>query len=502
MGVFLATDGGVSGENWQVVGAGLPDAPILQVKISGLTRQLVAATFGRGAWTFNIGGTLAPTFTPTPTPTSTATFTPTSTATFTSTPTLSCVPSGAVWVPATTSAGFSPRDDFGSVVHNGQMWVIGGRTGIGIAAADNRDVWSSSDGVSWTSVNPAAFLPAREEFTALAFDAGNGLGEQMWVIGGLNAFGTPPNQILNDVLYSADGVNWNTATSNANFPARLGPACVVFAGRMWVMGGGGFDDVWSSANGVTWVQNAAHVPGFLQIVSNAAVLNNKIWSVSQSGLSPAPNHLWSSPDGSNWTPVTVMSSFPERDNFALLSYAGRLWVIGGTLGTQRFNDVWSSPDGAVWSQAVSMAPFAPRGLYQGGLVFGGQMWALGGLGNDNVSVPFNDTWHTVCGTGPGGIPPGVPAGRSFNDILSLQVPGGGPKTAAGTVTLPAYTTLVTSRETPSRAVGSQLIFNLGTLPPGTTQIILNLAVSPSAPGGASLVPLVWRVPRAVPSPPR
>lgn len=52
VGVFVATDGGVSGEVWQQVGSGLPKAGILQMTISTTSpRMLAAATHGRGLWT-------------------------------------------------------------------------------------------------------------------------------------------------------------------------------------------------------------------------------------------------------------------------------------------------------------------------------------------------------------------------------------------------------------------------------------------------------------------
>ena len=51
VGVFVATDGGVTGETWQRMGTGLPDTVVVQLKLSQVgSRVLVAATHGRGAW--------------------------------------------------------------------------------------------------------------------------------------------------------------------------------------------------------------------------------------------------------------------------------------------------------------------------------------------------------------------------------------------------------------------------------------------------------------------
>jgi len=48
-GVFTATDGGVVNEQWQVLGTGLPNVPVTQLKIVP-GRQLLAATYGRNVW--------------------------------------------------------------------------------------------------------------------------------------------------------------------------------------------------------------------------------------------------------------------------------------------------------------------------------------------------------------------------------------------------------------------------------------------------------------------
>ncbi|TAN22406.1 MAG: hypothetical protein EPN33_08065 [Acidobacteria bacterium] len=54
VGVFVATDGGIAGEQWEQVGGGLPDAAVLQLALSPAawsgSRELAAATHGRGMW--------------------------------------------------------------------------------------------------------------------------------------------------------------------------------------------------------------------------------------------------------------------------------------------------------------------------------------------------------------------------------------------------------------------------------------------------------------------
>jgi hypothetical protein len=57
-GVYVATDGGVMKEQWQRLGARLPNVPVTQLQRSQ-ARKLVAATFGRGVWSLDVRGAAA-----------------------------------------------------------------------------------------------------------------------------------------------------------------------------------------------------------------------------------------------------------------------------------------------------------------------------------------------------------------------------------------------------------------------------------------------------------
>ncbi len=57
VGVFVATDGGVSGEAWQQLGSGLPNVAVLGLNFDSANRDLIAATHGRGAWAIPALGT-------------------------------------------------------------------------------------------------------------------------------------------------------------------------------------------------------------------------------------------------------------------------------------------------------------------------------------------------------------------------------------------------------------------------------------------------------------
>ena len=60
------------------------------------------------------------------------------------------------------NAPWAGRDSFGALLHNDLLYVIGG-------LVSTNDVWSSSDGQSWTIVSGTKFLPARSGTRAVVF---------------------------------------------------------------------------------------------------------------------------------------------------------------------------------------------------------------------------------------------------------------------------------------------------------------------------------------------
>ena len=59
---------------------------------------------------------------------------------------------GRDWVQLTSMAPWRARSDFGMVVANGLLWLVGGRGGDIMDAEENpffNDMWTSRDGVNW-----------------------------------------------------------------------------------------------------------------------------------------------------------------------------------------------------------------------------------------------------------------------------------------------------------------------------------------------------------------
>jgi N-acetylneuraminic acid mutarotase len=274
---------------------------------------------------------------------------------------------GVNWSRATPAGTiFTPRAGHAVVAFNNKLWVIGGGDNVaaaGGASTRMNDVWSSSDGITWTQQTPAGsniFSP-RMGHAAVVF------GGKLWVIGGDVATGTTSDTVVNDVWYTADGTTWAQATANAAFPAREGHAVAVLNNSMWLIGGDngqtGMADLWMSTDGVTWAQQApVGTPFPARTLHATATLNSRLYVVGGAAASAwgvtQYNDVWSTSDGLNWRQDTAAAAFPGRSQFAMFVHNNELWLTGG-FAASLYNDVWRSNDAVSWRVGFSRDIAAP-----------------------------------------------------------------------------------------------------------------------------------------------
>ena len=280
---------------------------------------------------------------------------------------------GAAWQQS-TNVGWDARDRHSSVVFENKIWVIGGFDG-----SRKRDVWSSSNGTSWTEVTDSADWTARRLHTSVVFK------NKMWLIGG-STFG--PNE--DDVWSSSNGSDWEQATADAAWKVRIGHSSVVFDNKIWVLGGLDdryFRDIWSSSNGSDW-SRATDNPGWSsRAYHTSIVFNNKIWVLGGYGGSSNKTDVWSSENGSSWTQVTDGSRrWTARQSHTSIVFDNNIWVLGGA---PRKNDVWSSENGINWTQATASADWTARWRHTS-IAFDNKIWVLGGF-DDSYK---NDVWSS------------------------------------------------------------------------------------------------------------
>jgi len=259
---------------------------------------------------------------------------------------------GVTWTQATANAGFNPRINPGAAAYNGQLWVVGGQNYDG--SLDD-DVWSSSDGVTWTQATGAAPFGQRTGVSLYAFDAGTGQGKQLWVMGGID----PNDNVLGDVWSSSDGKNWTQQNFTnqdyqmgySRFPARgyQAGAAVSFAGstscQLMAAGGVAQDgsllgDAWGSPDGTGWI--LASTPGYAPREDASAAALDHLFFVAGGMLSNGnpTNDVWFTPDGTNFQLATSNPAFSARSDHTSVAFHNKLWVLGGWDGDNYLSDVW------------------------------------------------------------------------------------------------------------------------------------------------------------------
>lgn len=169
---------------------------------------------------------------------------------------------GINWDIMTDNAGWSGRAGLSAAVLNGEMYIAGGSTNDDTAIIGgpptrvyNNDVWKSADGRSWTRLTADAPWAPRAGGVLVA------KGDFLYLLGGEFGFLCEPQPdcelpYLNDVWRSADGVTWELVTASAGWSPRPGHQCGVIQDNFVCFGGFGTPenpvDVWTSENGATW----------------------------------------------------------------------------------------------------------------------------------------------------------------------------------------------------------------------------------------------------------
>lgn len=112
----------------------------------------------------------------------------------------------------------------------GKMWIIGGSD----YGAPNTRIFSSVDGKVWEQAPAAASLEILPRSGHTLTEHGG----KLWIMEGyLESFpGTFVSQ-RRDIWNSSDGITWKKADDSTTFTPRSGHVSVSFGGKLWVMGG-------------------------------------------------------------------------------------------------------------------------------------------------------------------------------------------------------------------------------------------------------------------------
>lgn len=288
------------------------------------------------------------------------------------------------WNLETPAASWQARDSSGELVFKDRLWLFGGW--FDSFSAPPRDVWSSPDGVNWDLVCGEAPWKHSDLAMTVTFR------DRMWIMGGWYNGRLAGHSASNEVWSSENGTDWDQVTASADWSPRLAAGLVEFKGRMWLLGGTENyyfgdqaslkNDVWSSEDGKTWQLETGQAPWSARAYHQAVVHRDRIWVLGGGNYVPeyhAKNDVWSSADGVHWVQEMDSAPWSPRLWFSAVEYREKIWVIGGWSNNpaQNRGDVWHSSDGKDWHRVHSNRQWKERHEHSA-WVFRDKIWIAAG----------------------------------------------------------------------------------------------------------------------------
>mgnify|MGYP000530704194 CR=1 FL=1 len=260
-------------------------------------------------------------------------------------------------------------------VFNGHVWAFGGSDDYVTEGDSTNQLWNSSNGVNWASVNTNSTLSplGRHGLTLTSFNG------KMYLIGGEDN----DHNILSDIWETSDGINWTNTLATAPFGQVAGHSTIVFNGNMYVIGINyttGNTKIWSTTNGSNWTEeNSNAFPALKRY--KTVVLNNAMYVIGSEKITGVmSNEIWRSTNGSTWTLISQSSSnpLPALRRHTATIYNNKAFVIGGltTSGTQT-NNIYYSEDMETWNLYTDTNPLEAIDSHCS-LIYNSELWVFGG----------------------------------------------------------------------------------------------------------------------------
>jgi hypothetical protein len=145
-----------------------------------------------------------------------------------------------------------------------------------------------------------------------------------------------------EVWATSDLKNWEFLGS-APWPPRHLSGWVVFNGRIYVVGGDFKRDVWSSVDGVHWVEEAREAEFEGRYSPNVVVHDGAMYYLN----------------GMKWEPEIWCHTRVDCE-------------------ASGFGSIYKSTDGKRWIKEPNEVPFEPRGLIVGGIEYNDKIYVIGG----------------------------------------------------------------------------------------------------------------------------
>jgi hypothetical protein len=198
---------------------------------------------------------------------------------------------------------------------------------------------------------------------------------------------------------SSDGVTWSQAPGLDAPEESLLTAVAVSPGRIVAVGGiAALAAAWTSASGDAWSSATVTPPAISGQARMAAVVAWRGGYVAGGDVEPTPGEhhavLWTSPDGTAWTPLPDQAAFGGGSVASLAASPARLVAVGSVLdalGSTRAAAWWST-DGRSWTAAPVDTSFAHARM--NGVTVGGPGFVAVGSADDGGSAVV---WTSIDG---------------------------------------------------------------------------------------------------------
>lgn len=335
------------------------------------------------------------------------------------------------WQEITKKAEWDKRLDHEVAVLNDELYLVGGYNS-GVISGDPyyEDVWKSSDGEFWTKVTQAAPFFGRRGHALVTFN--DGTGDALFMIGGFSVKEETGERAYNsDVWKSRDGVNWTEVRDSSEWTARMHHKCVIanHGGQDYVYLVGGytmiadvegrygikyFNDVWRSADGISWESVGVTDFGIRAEHAMTVSENGTIYiqggqhgvifeAVDSAGGEPVRhyNDVWQSTDGEIWThsmdSLIFEAGLFDRTAHEMIFYRDKIWTLPGKTnslnhyhftGSNHF-PTWTLDENGRFTIDSRGVAIDARHSYAS-VVWRNQIWVFGG--NTNRNGQDNDIW--------------------------------------------------------------------------------------------------------------
>jgi hypothetical protein len=214
------------------------------------------------------------------------------------------------------------------------------------------DIYRSKDLITWEK-RPDAPWHGRHVFGVAK------LAEAVYVIGGDNLH----SQF--DVWKTFDGENWTQLADNI-LGNRIYYGCSAHNGYLYIVGGSGYSDVWRSTDGSNWAKIADNI-SFLNgenFSGSLVSFKGKLWMVcgggSGGGTGTARKSVWSSADGITWMQEPDFAGTP-RYYTDVCVWDNKLWVVGGYSDEEsNIKSIWYMDKKGKWTELQTPADYLGR----------------------------------------------------------------------------------------------------------------------------------------------